>query len=276
MERTLFLGEGVLFYSDPVVFPAIRRQESAGFAPVQRYNFSKEAPREERKLEYYDDAVDFWKRLSEDPAEMRRQLSGFVFRAAYHSAKLENPEISFCALRELLTYGKMGNYEISEETRAQISGLAAASQRAFDAMVNRELPSRELALALNTMLIAGSGSPSGIKPGLARPMQEILEEVNAYNGMSVLKASAYLHGALLYLNPFDRFNGRTVRMLTNCYLVAKGHPPLVIFCYDRKFYCESVVAYFEKEELEPLWNFLQYETARTWSDATRGAAASHG
>lgn len=227
-------------------------------------------------MERYERARERWEQLSGRQEQLERELAAFSLNAGYHSAKLENPEISFCALRELLTYGTMTDYVLSEETRAQIMGLAAASRRATEAMSRRELPAPELALALNTMLAAESGALPGVKAGLEAPLRELFDEVNAYDGPSVLKAGAYLHGALLFLSPFDRFNGRAARMLTNVYLVAKGHPPLIFFCYDRRIYCDCVVEYFEHEELMPLYHFMQYETGRTWIGALRDTAATRG
>ena len=227
-------------------------------------------------MERYERAREQWDKLTADPERWREELAAYTLSAGYHSAKMENQEISFCALRELLTYGKMGDYALSDETRAQTSGVAAASRRAAEVMQQHALPTPEMALAFNTMLGAGSGAEYGVKRGLSDPLQELLDEVNAYDGPCILKAGAYLHGALLFLNPFDRFNGRTARLLTNCYLVAKGHPPLVFFCYDRRIYCDCVVEYFRKEELTPLYHFMQYETGRTWVGAARGAAISRG
>ncbi len=224
-------------------------------------------------MERYDFALEKWEKLTEDAQVLQQELSAFALSAGYHSAKLENPAVSFCALRELLTYGTMGDYALDSQTRAQISGVAAASRRMIEAMQRRELPQSELALQINTMLSAGSGAVYGIKPGLSASLRELFEEVNAYKGPHVLKAGTYLHGALLFMNPFDRFNGRTARILANCYLVAKGHPPVVIFCYDRKIYCECVAEYFEREELTPLFHFMQYETGCTWANALRHAPA---
>ncbi|MEG2923713.1 MAG: Fic family protein, partial [Oscillospiraceae bacterium] len=54
------------------------------------------------------------------------------------------------------------------------------------------------------------------------------------------------------------------RTLMNYYLMTHGHPPIVIYDEDKVLYYESLEKYDMEETLDPLCQFLQYETERTW------------
>lgn len=54
----------------------------------------------------------------------------------------------------------------------------------------------------------------------------------------------------------------------NYFLVIHDHPPVIIHEEDRKVYYAALEAWDSKQELEPLWEFLMEQTAKTWERQT--------
>ena len=50
----------------------------------------------------------------------------------------------------------------------------------------------------------------------------------------------------------------------NYLLVLYGHPPITIHEEDRKGYFEALEAWDNRQELEPLVQFLRWQTEKTW------------
>ena len=53
----------------------------------------------------------------------------------------------------------------------------------------------------------------------------------------------------------------------NYYLMTHNHPPLIVYDEDKRMYHEYLQKYDETEELNPLYEFLKYETEKTWERA---------
>ena len=46
-----------------------------------------------------------------------------------------------------------------------------------------------------------------------------------------------------------------------------NHPPLIVYDEDKRMYYECLQKYDKAEELNPLYEFLKYETEKTWEKA---------
>jgi len=87
---------------------------------------------------------------------------------------------------------------------------------------------------------------------------------NEYRGKDVLKAAAYFHARFEHIHPFADGNGLVGRTLMNYYLMTHNHPPLIVYNEDKRMYYECLQKYDETENLNPLYEFLKYETEKTW------------
>jgi Fic family protein len=85
--------------------------------------------------------------------------------------------------------------------------------------------------------------------------------------VAFLKAATYLHASVEFIHPFADGNGRVGRTLMNYYLMTHNHPPLIVFDEDKRLYYECLQKYYETEVLNPLYEFLKYETEKTWEKA---------
>jgi Fic family protein len=99
---------------------------------------------------------------------------------------------------------------------------------------------------------------------VANELAELVAEVNGYEGKDVLKAATYLHARFEFIHPFADGNGRVGRTLMNYYLMTHDHPPLIVYNEDKRMYYEFLEKYDEIEELNPLYEFFQIETKKTW------------
>ena len=102
---------------------------------------------------------------------------------------------------------------------------------------------------------------------VAADMTELIDEVNAYCGNDVLKASAYLHAKFEYIHPFADGNGRVGRTILNYYLMTRDYPPLIIYDEDKRAYYNALQKYDETEEIIPLVDFFRQQTEKTWAKA---------
>lgn len=62
---------------------------------------------------------------------------------------------------------------------------------------------------------------------------------NPFN-FNVLEMAAIMHHRFVWIHPFFDGNGRTVRLLTNLYLMQHGYPPCIILKNDRKKYYDAL------------------------------------
>lgn len=58
-----------------------------------------------------------------------------------------------------------------------------------------------------------------------------------------------------------------ITALMNFYLMTNDHPPIIIYDEDKKLYYECLQKYDEAEDLKPVYEFLIYETEKTWKKA---------
>ena len=95
-------------------------------------------------------------------------------------------------------------------------------------------------------------------------MTELVDEITVYDGGDVVKAAADFHARFEYIHPFADGNGRVGRTCLNYFLMIHDHPPLIIYNEDKRMYYECLQKYDDDEEIFPLYEFLKYETEKTW------------
>ena len=114
-------------------------------------------------------------------------------------------------------------------------------------------------------------SPEDVQEEVA----ELLAELRDVPAEKALTAAAYFHAKLENIHPFADGNGRTGRLSMNYLLILNGHPPIIIHEEDRKSYYSALETWDERQELEPLIQFLREQTAKTWEKQIERAERRH-
>jgi len=242
-------------------------------------------------LSTYEQIVKLWQSYAiTDVRHLDKYLDHFRILFAYHSGKIENADVTYHDTREIFENGKVIQY--TGDLRAVFE--QRNQKVCYELLKNRIIARAPLTVALiqevHRALTEGTyderryidnaerpgefkkhdyvtgvhevGSPA---ESVAEELEELVIELNAYNGADVLKAAAYFHGRFEYIHPFADGNGRTGRTLMNYCLMVRGHPPVIVYEEDKQLYYECLQKYDENEDMEPLYRFLKYETEKTWA-----------
>ncbi len=238
----------------------------------------------------YEKAVALWRSWQvRSAADIDLRLDSFRVLFAYHSGRIENPEVTYHDTREIFENGRVVGYTGSPRTIFEQQNQKLCYEAIKERLVEKEPLSVELVREIHRLLTSGTYDErryleNGERPGefkkhdyvtgvnevgsspeqVEEDLEELLEEVTQNGGVSPLKAGAYLHARFEYIHPFADGNGRVGRTLLNYWLMLNDHPPLIVYDEDKQDYYKALQQYDEEEVLEPLVTFFQQETVQTW------------
>ena len=241
-------------------------------------------------LERYNRVIDLWQAYDiTSSADLEKYLESFRILFAFHSGKIENDEITYNDTREIFKNGKVVSYTGSPRALFEQHNQKLCYEFLKEKIVARKPLSVNLVKEIHRVLTGGTYDERRYIVNEERPgefkkhdyvtgvnevgsaaqnvegeLSELIDEVSEYGGKDVLKASAYLHARFEYIHPFADGNGRVGRTLMNYYLMIRNHPPLIVYDEDKRMYFECLQKFDESEELNPLYEFLKYETEKTW------------
>lgn len=241
-------------------------------------------------MEQYSRAVVLWKSYKiVSTADLDKYLDSFRILFAFHSGKIENEEITYHDTREIFENGRVVSYTGSPRALFEQQNQKLCYEVLKEKIVKREPLNIELVKEIHKVLTSGTYDERRYIENEERPgefkkhdyvtgvhevgsaaedveldLMELITELNAYKGKDVLKAVTYLHARFEYIHPFADGNGRVGRTLMNYYLMTHNYPPLIVYNEDKQMYFECLQKYDEAEELHSLYEFLKYETGKTW------------
>ncbi len=244
-------------------------------------------------MDEYSRAVKLWKSCKiASAADLDKYLAGFRILFAYHSGKIENEEITYHDTREIFENGRVTGYTGSPRALFEQQNQKMCYEFLKKKIVKREPLGLELVKEAHHALTAGTYDERRYIENDERPgefkkhdyvtglyeagaaagdveseLAELIAEVNGYAGEEILKAAAYFHARFEYIHPFADGNGRVGRTLLNYYLMIRDHPPLIVHDGEKGRYYEALQKYDEAEDVQPLYEFLRNETAKTWAKA---------
>ena len=241
-------------------------------------------------MEQYEKAVKLWQSYKIACEEdLDKYLDNFRILFAYHSGKIENEAITYHDTREIFEDGHVTGYTGDPRALFEQQNQKLCYEALKPKIIAKEPISIELVQEIHRILTSGCYDErryivNGERPGefkkhdyvtgiyevgstaehVKSDLQELINEVTEFGAANPLKAAAYLHACFEYIHPFADGNGRVGRTLMNYWLMLQNHPPLIVHEGDRQAYYAALQQYDEQEELLPLVEFLQKETARTW------------
>jgi Uncharacterized conserved protein len=242
----------------------------------------------------YEKALAYWNNQSlQAPSDIDMALDNFRILFAYHSGKIENPEITYHDTREIFENGEVKGYSGNPRALFETQNQKLCYEFLKSKIVSCEPLSIPLILEVHRILTSGTFDETrfiekGERPGefkkhdyvtgrhevgaypedVEEQLAELLSEVNDYNGDKILHVAAYFHARFEYIHPFADGNGRVGRTLLNYYLMIHRHPPLIIYDEDKGGYYHALEQYDTTEELSGFVAFLRQQTTKTWERVT--------
>lgn len=244
-------------------------------------------------MKRYEEICKDWK-IPESIAELELRLDNYSVLFAYHSGKIENDAITYHDTREIFENGKVVNYTGDLRTLFEIRNQKICYDYLKEKLIRKEPLTPEFIKNVHRLLMANCYDERrykelGERPGefkkhdyevgrfgVGLPSQDIEQEINFLceslreneqeeHPVSPLRAASWFHLNFENIHPFADGNGRTGRTLFNYYLMAHGHPPVIIYEEDRKEYYQALETFDETEDLLPFENFIKKETEKTWN-----------
>ncbi|MEE0767088.1 MAG: Fic family protein [Oscillospiraceae bacterium] len=244
-------------------------------------------------MDEYAQIVRLWQQYAiRAEADIDLRLDSFRVLFAYHSGKIENPEISYHDTREIFENGRVVNFTGSPRTIFEQRN----QKLCYDFLKPRIIARKPITIALiketHAILTAGTYDETryiqqGERPGafkkhdyvtgieevgslpedVEHDMQELLATLQELAGKDPLKTATYFHVRFEYIHPFADGNGRVGRTLLNYLLMTRDHPPLIVYDEDKRDYYAALEQYDRNEDYQPMYAFLKKETIRTWEKA---------
>ena len=243
----------------------------------------------------YEKITQLWKSYNITTAkDLDLRLNSFRVQFAYNSAKIENPEVTYHATREVFEDKQVKTFKGSPETLTEINNQRKCYTFLLPKIVAKEPITLSLIKEAHEITTMGTyddrrffelgerpgkfkqndfvvgrndvGSlPEEVESDLAELLTEISDIQNLSEPIKILKAATYFHMRFEYVHPFADGNGRVGRTMMNYFLMSNNHPPLIVYDEDRDIYYESLEHYSTSEDIEPLFNFFLYQLEKTWS-----------
>lgn len=243
-------------------------------------------------MDKHREILSAWQNLDiKNAAELEAALNGYIIQFAYHSGKIENPNITYNDTREIFDRDGVTNFTGDIRTIFEIRNAKDAGNLLFEAFDRKDPLAAELILQLHYELTKNTydarrwqvgerpgafkkhdyvtgryevgSAPEDVQTELEDLLEEIRQDVIRTNE-HIFTAAAYFHAKFENIHPFSDGNGRTGRLAMNYFLLQHNHPPIVIHEEDKNLYYQSLEAFDIKGELEPLKLFLKAELVKTW------------
>jgi len=240
--------------------------------------------------EKYNKITAGWRAAKIDSVEaLDLYLDSFKVLFAYHSGKIENPEINYHDTREIFDKSRVSAFTGNPRTLFEQQNQKDCYEFLKPKIIAKEALTAELVKQMHNELCKGTYDDfrfnvRGERPGeykkhdyvtgihevgeppenVAAEMSLLLDEVKNADAKDALTAACYFHAAFENIHPFADGNGRTGRTAMNYYLMINNHPPINIKEEDRKEYFTALEAYDTHEDLRPLENFMRSACVKTW------------
>ena len=248
-------------------------------------------------LTSYEKVLKMWKSYNiKTITDLDLRLNSFRVQFAYNSAKIENPEVTYHATREVFEDRQVKTFKGSPETLTEISNQRKCYAFLLPKIIAQEPITLDLikeAHEITTMgtyddrrffelgerpgefkkndFVVGKNDVGSLPEEVEADLKELLGELADAQNLSepekVMKAATYFHMRFETIHPFADGNGRVGRTMMNYFLMVNNHPPLIVYDEDREEYYKALEHYSEDEDIEPLFEFFRQQLGKTWAKA---------
>ena len=245
----------------------------------------------------YEKILQMWSAFNIGTVEdLDIRLNSFRVQFAYNSAKIENPEVTFHATRDIFEDGIVKDFKGNPDTLTEISNQQKCYTFLLPKIIAKEAMTVDLikqAHEITTMgtydhrryfvlgerpgqfkkndFVVGMHDVGALPEQVQPEMADLLAEINSVCGMQdaerLFKTATYFHMRFESIHPFADGNGRVGRTMMNYFLMTHNHPPLIVFEEDRGRYYEALEHFGEHENLDLLHTFLLHQLEKTWIKA---------
>lgn len=240
-------------------------------------------------MKEYEKAVALWQRKNiTTDAELAEALNGHSIVFAYHSGRIENERVTYHDTREIFEHDGVTSYTGDLRTLFEIRNAREANEWFLTAFGKKHVFDEALLKEFHRCLTQNTYDTRrwqlGERPGeykchdyvtgreevgaapdqVQEEITELLSELMDVSEKNALTAAAYFHAKFENIHPFADGNGRVGRLAMNYFLVRHNHPPIIIHEEDRRSYYDALEAWDIGQELEPLRDFLKWQTEKTW------------
>ena len=237
----------------------------------------------------YDDVVKYWKSMNiSNGTDLDVAVNGMAVLLAYHTTKLEEPEVSFDDTREIFEHGRVVGYTGDIKDLFALRNAKRGWEDLLEAYDHKDAIDEDLIKRFHFALTEGTYDErryaKGERPGqykigeyvtgiheigaLAEDVKdevdELLSDLDDADDNKILVAAAFFHAKFENIHAFADGNGRVGRLLMNYFLVLHNHPVVIIHVEDRREYMSALEAWDTEQDLEPLVEFLRKQTIKTW------------
>jgi len=246
-------------------------------------------------LTNYEKILRMWESFNiQTVADLNLRLNNFRVQFAYNSAKIENPEVTYYATREIFEDTIVKTFKGSPETLTEISNQRKCYTFLLPKIMANEPITLDLIKEVHEITTMGTYDDRrffelGERPGMFKKndfvvgknevgsipeeveadLSELLEEISDVAILTkpskVLKAATYFHMRFKFIHPFADGNIRVGRTMMNYFLMIHKHPPIIVYDENREEYYEALEHYGVGENLEPLFTFFEQQLKKTWA-----------
>jgi len=242
----------------------------------------------------YRDAVERWRSHNiQTRTQLASALESYCVYFAYHSGRIENPEITYHETREVFENGQVLSYTGSVRTLFEIQNQKDCHKLILDAFAQRRPLSLEFALEVHETLtkgtydelrwekgerpgsfkmndyVVGVGEVGAVVDDVPNAVANLIAQLHLATPDNILTVAAFFHASFESIHPFADGNGRVGRALMNYLLILNNHPPIIIYDEDKLAYYGALEQWDSVGDLESLKSFLQAETIKTWKTVNK-------
>lgn len=226
--------------------------------------------------------------------DIEKNLYDFKIIFAYNSNKLEFNDISFHDTRDIFENGTVTGYTGNLRNLFAIENQKISYEYLKDYIVAKKPLDLDFIKKIHYKLTRGTYDEYRYNVNMERPgefkkhdyvtgrhevgsypenveidLQELIDEINSYDGNDHYTVGLYFHATFENIHPFADGNGRVGRTLMNYYFMTHGIAPVIIYNDDKNDYYDALEAYDTKGTLEPLKIFVENQQQKTWQKSEK-------